>query len=315
MQDAGISLPPPGFSRHETLRYYVRKLQRHPTVALGRKAVRTVRSAAPAAWRYATRHLRQLPAVVIVGAQKAGTTQLYAYLTRHPRLFTASEKEVNYFSLHADRPVEWYQSRFPLRRQVGAVNGLTIDASPSYLPNPSALRLMRSVLREARIIAVLRDPVSRAFSHFQHAKSRGREQRSFEQAVEEEISLGLFPPERGVALLPGAAAQLGYVARGYYALQLELLLSLYPPEHVLVIDSAELFDDINATSQRIFDFLQLEPFEVHLDKIYNRGYYKEKSDPRVAERMRQHYVPYDTLLAQLLGRPFRWMGNGQQVAA
>lgn len=315
MPDRSPNSESPNFSRHEALRYYVRKLQRHPAISLGRDAVRTVRSAGPASWRFVTRRFRQLPSVVIVGAQKAGTTQLFAYLARHPRLFTAVEKEVNYFSLHADRPVEWYQSRFPLRRKVAAVGGITIDAPPSYLPNPSALRLMRSVLPEAKLIAVLRDPVSRAFSHFQHAKSRGREPRSFEQAVEDEIALGFFSPKFGVALQPDAAAQLGYVARGYYALQLELVFALFPQEQTLIIDSAELFDDTCACCQRVFSFLALEPCDVQPGKIYNRGYYKEKIDPLVAERLRQHYLPYDELLVQLLGHSFRWMKAAQPLAA
>ena len=76
---------------------------------------------------------------------------------------------------------------------------------------------------------------------------------------------------------------------------------------MLVLDSADLFADTNATCQRVFKFLGLEPHDVHPDKIYNRGYYREKIDPRVSQRLREHYLPYDELLEQVTGHRFSWM--------
>jgi hypothetical protein len=108
---------------------------------------------------------------------------------------------------------------------------------------------------------------------------------------------------------------LDYLARGYYALQLELLFQLYQRDGVLVLDSAELFADTSAACQRVFAFLDLEPCDVQLSKVYNRGYYGEKIDPRVADRLRQHYRPYDEMLKDLLGRSFRWMADRQPLAA
>jgi hypothetical protein len=298
-------------SPHDAMRFYGRKLQRHPAFKYWRQASRAARSFAPNTWRRATRHYRALPAAVIVGAQKAGTTQLYSYLATHPRIFPAAQKEVNYFTTHVQRPVDWYRSQFPLRRQMAAVGGLTIDASPSYLPVPHALRTMHSVLPDAKIIAILRDPVSRAFSHYQHAKTRGRDPRSFEQAVNDELREGQFPPQLGVALHPDARPQLGYLGRSYYALQLELLLALYPRNRVMIIDSADLFQDTGETCQRVFEFLGIEPCAIEPGKVYNRGYYKEKIDPQVAVQLCEHFRPYDELLLQLLGRPFCWMGHRQ----
>jgi hypothetical protein len=104
---------------------------------------------------------------------------------------------------------------------------------------------------------------------------------------------------------------LGYVGRGYYALQLELLLALYPANRVLVIDSADLFSNTSATCGRVFRFLGLEDFDVQPGKVYNRGYYQEKVDPRVAEQLREHYRPYDALLTDVVGRPFQWMSRRQ----
>jgi len=72
---------------------------------------------------------------------------------------------------------------------------------------------MQTVLPNARIIVILRDPVSRAFSHYQHKKTRHLESRSFAEAVEAEIRTNEFPAQWGVALRDGAQPMLGYVAR------------------------------------------------------------------------------------------------------
>ena len=91
---------------------------------------------------------------------------------------------------------------------------------------------------------MLRDPVSRAFAHYQHEQARYVEPRGFEEAVAEELRNNAFPAKRGVALAQDAKPMLGYISRGYYALQLELLLKVYTRNRVLVIDSASLPEDI-----------------------------------------------------------------------
>jgi sulfotransferase family protein len=298
----------------QSLRVFMRQLKRHPAFRVWKAPFDFVMDLPTSCWRMATNRVRHLPTTVIVGAQKAGTTQLYAYMVKHPRCFGAAEKEVDYFSKHPKRSVAWYRSRFPWRRRVWRRQSQVLEASPSYLPTPGALRKMQTVLPNARVIVLLRDPVSRAFSHYQHKKTRHLETRSFEQAVDDEIRTNPFPAELGVAMHENAQPMLGYVARGYYALQLELLLKLYRRNRVLVIDSASLFEDTAAVCNRVFSYMGLEDFDVEPNKVYNRGYYQEKIDPRVAERLREHYRPYDALLQDVFGQPFGWMRPRAQAA-
>lgn len=291
----------------QSFRAFMRQLKRHPAYRACTKPFDLVKDSLTGSWRLATQRARHLPTTVIVGAQKAGTTQLYAYMVKHPRCYGAAEKEVDYFSKHPKRPVAWYRSRFPWKRRVWWRQGHVLEASPSYLPTPSALRKMHTVLPNARVIVILRDPVSRAFSHYQHKKTRHLEPRSFAEAVEEEIRTNAFPAQWGVALRDGAKPMLGYVTRGYYALQLEMLNKMYRRNRILVIDSANLFADTAATCNRVFDYMGLEDFDVEPSKVYNRGYYQETIDPRVAERLREHYRPYDEMLTEFVGQPFGWM--------
>ena len=85
---------------------------------------------------------------------------------------------------------------------------------------------------------------------------------------------------------PDAEPLLDYVGRGYYALQLELLLHLYSRQQVLILDSADLFEDTPAACQRVFTFLGLPPHAVQTDKVYNRGRYRETIDAAAAEQLR-----------------------------
>ena len=314
MSDKSSHDEPNGDSPREW-RYYTRRLRRLPIVRALRRTSQGVRRLPSHLWCRATQAQRQLPSVVIAGVQKGGTTQLFSYLIRHPRLLPGRYKEMDYFSRYADRPVEWYRSQFPLQSQVAKVNGYVVEASPSYICTTSAIPLMHSVLPEARIIVVLRDPVSRAFSGYQHSKTRRRELRSFAHVVEEELRQPAWRPELGQMVRPDVANMRRHVERGYYALQIELILNCYPRNQVLILDSADLFADTNAICQRVFEFIGVEPFEVQPEKVYNRGFYTEKIDPRVAERLREHYRPHDELLAELLGRRFSWMTRGMRAAA
>jgi hypothetical protein len=290
-------------------RFYTRKVTRHPLYQAWKAKTGPIKYALPNAWRIATQQWRQFPTVVIVGAQKAGTTQLHAHLLKHPRLFAGANKEVSYFSKNAHRSVAWYRSRFPLQRRVAAVEGHVLDSSPSYMPNPQALRQMKTVLPDAKIIALLRDPVARAFSHYQHIKTRHREARSFAQAISDELRENRLSPRFGAALAKGTAPMQGYVARGYYALQLELIYEMYSRDQVLIIDSAELFADTSEVCQRVFSFIGIGPFDVRSNRVLNRGYYKERMDADVENQLRVHYGPYDDLLAELTGRQFSWVAR------
>lgn len=284
----------------DSLHYYLRKLQRHPKYLSTKRGLRLARNALPNAWRRATQSSRQLPGAIIVGAAKAGTTQLFAYMLRHPRCFGPVNKEIHYFSYWHERGLPWYRAQFPLRQRVERVRGICLEASPSYLPTPEALRRMHEALPHAAIIAILRDPITRAFSHFQHQRTRRREARTFDEVVASSVG-------STNALGPTSAMEIKYVANGYYARHLEALLQIYPREQVLILDSDDLFDDTNRVCQQVFGFLGLEPFDVQPDKIYNRGFYRETIDDATRELLREHFRPHDEWLVQLTGRRFRWM--------
>ena len=174
-------------------------MKRHPAFRAWKTPFDLVKDSLPLALRMATNRVRHLPTTVIVGAKGRDDAALRVYgeasavLRRGGEgsrlLFEASEADRRLVSVAVSLAAAGCGGR-----------GMCIEASPSYLPTPSALRKMQTVLPNARVIVLLRDPVSRAFSHYQHEKTRHLESRSFAEAVEEEIRANAFPAKCGVAL-------------------------------------------------------------------------------------------------------------------
>ncbi len=120
------------------------------------------------AWLYRrlTAPSRPLPDFLIVGAQRCGTSWTYRTLGEHPRILRAWRKEVQYFDRARAfaRGPNWYRAHFP-RRPPGHLTG---EATPSYLYVPAAMPRLAALVPHARLIVLLRDPVDRAYSHYQH---------------------------------------------------------------------------------------------------------------------------------------------------
>jgi len=252
--------------------------------------------------------------MVVIGNDRAAVGELYASLSCHPRCFAAA-RPIDYFSLHPGKSVSWYRSKFPLAIRVARKRGHVLEASHSYLATPSALRLMRQVLPKTRVVALVNDPVERAYSHYLHRRVNAGETRSFAACVAEEFRSGKLTPRLGSTLQPKAAPMLGYVSRGYYAFQLELLLKLYPRNKVLVLDSGSFPSEMSGTCERVFNFMGLDHHDVQVMQSEPRGREAQRMDSNVATLLRAHYRPYDELLAEVVGQRFSWMPFSVAAAA
>lgn len=260
--------------------------------------------------RRMTSDLRAWPDFIILGAQKAGTTSLYRYLTLHPRVAAAHVKEVHYFDLNLARGPGWYRSNFPYRSALGdgPARRLTGEASPYYLFHPHCAARIRDALPEVALVALLRDPVARALSHYNHNLRNKRETRSFAQALEEED--GLLDGElRRMQTDPGyessAVQHYSYKARGRYAEQLERYFEAFGRERVLVLRSEDLFADPQRAFELTLAHLGLEPMRLVEFEQRNKGRYRRDQDPTLAG-LREYFEPHNARLASLLGRDALW---------
>ncbi len=248
--------------------------------------------------RLETAHLRQPPAFLIIGTQKGGTTSLHRYLNKHPDVSMAFKKEVHFFDFFFAKGIDWYLAHFPLRSEAN----LTGEASPSYLFHPEAPRRARDAFPDVKLIALLRNPVDRAYSHHQMEFRRGKEELTFEDAIEREAErLGDSDPD----IASGNWRRFSYVSRGIYVEQMARWLSVFPREQFLVIKSEEFAREPERHFAQVLDFLGLPPCQLPEYRTHNaHGYDEMRRDTRT--RLSDYYEPYNRQLYDLLGRNFGW---------
>ena len=269
-----------------------------------------------AVWTYgrATSAARPLPDFLILGAQKAGTTALYAYLRWHPGISGPSWKEASYFDRHYQRGEAWYRGHFPnpVRRwRAERANGRRLvlgEASPSYIVHPLAPERVHGLVPGVRLVALLRDPVDRAYSHYQHEVVRGTETLLFEEALDAEEERLRGEVERMTAdpaYFSHAWWNFTYLARGRYAEQLERWLAVFPRDQLLVVSSADLHDRPAETYGKILEFIGVEPHALDAyPRLFSREYTPMAAETR--ERLSAYYAAPNRRLSELLGRDFGW---------
>jgi hypothetical protein len=261
-----------------------------------------------AGYRELTAPMRGLPSVLIIGAQKGGTTSLFNYLVQHPDVREPFGKEIHYFDLHYGRGPRWYQGRFPYRRQLDG-GKLTLDASPYYLAHPLAPERAAAMLPDVKLIALLRNPIDRALSHYQHERKGGREPLSFADAIEQEPERTRGEEER-LRREPTSYSwnhhRYTYLRRGQYVDQLQRWVQHFPRERLLVLQSEWLFRDPAAATAAVHQFLDLEPYRLAHYKTFLAGTYERAMPPELRTRLVAHFEPYNRELYRWLGQEYDW---------
>jgi hypothetical protein len=247
--------------------------------------------------RIETAHLRQPPDFIIIGTQRGGTTSLYRYLTEHPGVGAAFRKEVHFFDRHYDKGMDWYLAHFPKRGEFPVVG----EASPFYMFHPEVPERARAAVPQAKLIALLRNPIDRAYSQY-HMKARHElETLSFEEAIAQEADrLAANDDPVGAAWRHHS-----YLARGVYVDQLRRWFDLFPREQVLIIKSEEFYEDPGRVLRETLGFLGLPPELPTRFKAYHLAEYPDM-DPAVRRRLADHFAPHNRRLYDLLGRDLGW---------
>ena len=261
-------------------------------------------------YRSATASMRALPDFLIIGEAKCGTTSLYDDLVDHRTVLEAAAKEVHFFDLRYHRGLDWYKAQFPLlwRIRKDSPRVQTGEASPYYMFHPHAPQRIKDAVPDVKLIVMLRNPVERAYSHYQHECRRQREARSFEDAVNKE-------PER----LRGEVERMledprynsrehrrhAYVTRGVYVDSLQKVMRVFGPDQLLVIRSEDYFAAPDATLRQVLDFLGVPARQPRRFARKNVGSYAP-IDPDLRRRLAEFYAPHNARLYELLGVDYGW---------
>ena len=205
----------------------------------------------------------RFPDFLLVGAPKCGTSALHAALARHPQLFLSEPKEPKFFLTDGPPPTSgggpgdvptwgehvWRRDEYEALFAAAPAGARCGESTVFYLYDRDAQRRIRALVPDARLVAVLRDPVERAHSNWAHLRGAGLEpEADFATALDRE-------PERIAA---GWAHFWHYAAQGRYGEQLEHLFALFPREQVLLIRYRELRDEPVATADRVCRFLGVD---------------------------------------------------------
>jgi hypothetical protein len=222
---------------------------------------------------------------VVIGAQKSGTSSLFQYLRHHPQIHLPPGKEIPFFSRDEryERGWEWYAQEFFSHAPAEALWG---TVSPQYMSDPVAPRRMYETMPDVKMIAILRNPVYRAHSHYKMAVLRDAETRSFEQAVRELSDEATASHVRTLRTGIESRSQC-YLAWGEYARILGPYYSLFPEEQILVLFSEELESAPLETYRGILRFLEVSPDFVpdNLGKRYHPGGTRKRTLP--VDRLRK----------------------------
>lgn len=248
----------------------------------------------------------KLPTVVIAGFQKCGTSALHEMLITHPDVSGACmdpgdpdhfSKEVHFF----DRPdrfqkgIDWYKERF-VQPSVH-----TIDATPEYIRSPDVIKRMASTLPNAKIILLMRDPVERAYSAWNHwLQSPDWKVPLPDKGFDDNIAveLDLYKQNRIQAS--------SMLVRGFYVVHIANLYRYYQPDQVYLGYSTHLNDDQDGELAKLFAFLGLQNYPIPRTVSHARSY---EAPMREVTRnlLREIYRPFDEQLAKLLGAQPPWM--------
>ncbi|WP_197018384.1 sulfotransferase domain-containing protein [Sphingomonas sp. URHD0057] len=256
-------------------------------------------------------HQGTLPNFIIIGAQKAGTTSLYSYLREHPDVLPCAYKEVWYFDLNYHKGTKWYRRQFidPASLPDSATRHYAVgEATPYYLFHPWAPQRIWRTVSQAKLIVLLRDPIARAYSQYQHNVRKGRETLSFAEAIERERQVYPGEMERFCSD-PSYEGEFhrhyAYLNRSCYADQLEEYLRYFDRSQLLILKSETLFAHPAAAYSESLRFLGLPNRELQDARALNVGKYDQTAIP-VHDKLRAHFEPHNQRLYDMLGVDFGW---------
>ncbi|XP_053642814.1 heparan sulfate glucosamine 3-O-sulfotransferase 6 [Cherax quadricarinatus] len=255
---------------------------------------------------------RRLPDVLIIGAKKSGTRALLAFLRVHPSI-RASGPEIHYFDRFYSRGLSWYRSQLPLSLE----GQLTVEKTPAYFTTPGVPERVKDDLPNAKLLLVVRNPVTRALSDYTQGLSKHRSRRSFEELTFVRWSSGLVNSEWGP------------ISGGLYARHLKRWLDHFPRSSIHVVSGENLIMDPAAELCKVQEFLGLRRVITEKHFFFNAtkgfpclvkrektgrphclGSSKGRSHPPVSQTtyniLRDFYRPFNFKFYKMVGHNFHW---------
>ncbi len=244
------------------------------------------------------------PNFMIIGTVKGGTSSLYSYLTKHPSILPAVNKELHFFNANFYKGIDWYLSQFP--RIPEQHNFFTGEATPNYIYSEEAVSKLFNYFPKIKLIAILRNPIERAVSHYYMIQQQGKEKRSLEKVIAVEMkqlqqmkSSSQFSADILREIKPK------YLTFGLYLYFLQEWMNVFPQEQFLILKSEDMYENPAAATKKVFDFLDIPNYQLLEYKHYFPGSYPPINvDLRC--QVSEFFQPHNQKLEEYLGMKFNW---------
>jgi len=251
---------------------------------------------------------------IVVGAQKSGTTALHYFLRKHPQIALPERQELHFFDDDEifSRPVDYdllHQQFRPvagstLLRFATARQAIAGEVTPSYLYWKPAMERIWNYNRQIKLVILLRNPIDRAFAHWNMQRFKDREPLGFLDALKEE-------PRRIAQPLTIESRRFAYVDRGFYSSQLDRVFKFFPREQVHIVKFEDFRDRKQETLDGIFEFLGVKSLRRIRDKDRNIVPYERTMTPEERKYLSEVFSAEITKLEQMLGWDCSdWKGRG-----
>lgn len=243
------------------------------------------------------------PNFIIIGAQKSGTTSLENYIVQHPQVIPAIKKETHFWYRDFEKGINWYLAHFPPIPK--SQNFITGEATPNYLENYQSAERIYNVFPEVKLLVILRNPVDRAFSQYNHWLRLNWDDRSFETAINSELEILSKNPEKPQGDKNYWQQTGNYIGRGIYVEFIKKWLAVFPREQILILKGENLYQKPVETMKEVFEFLGLPEHQLPEYRKLNPGHYSPIND-EMRQKLSEYFQPYNQRLEKYLGIEFNW---------
>ena len=260
-----------------------------------------------------------MPNFIIIGAGRAGTTALYSYLIQHPSIVAAltdSDKswaDIHFFEYITSNDVQWYKSHFPIlfsKPNKHKNSLITGEYTSTYMYHPDVPKRIFNLLPKIKLIAILRNPVDKAYSTYYQQFRYGECITSFEETIDAEfrrINLNKDFPELN-SNNPNFENFVAHniIRHAIYADYLETWLEIFNREQILILNSDDLKKSTKETLRHVFNFLNVSNYDIAntSQQVSARKYPPINESTR--KKLIEFYKPHNQRLNKLLGTNFDW---------
>ena len=237
---------------------------------------------------------------IIMGVQKGGTTALSVNIGKHPDIYIDTnndprKSEIHFFTIYWKNGIDWYKKKFDYSKK------LVGDKTPDLIYLDYTFPYIQNLNPYLKIILVLRDPIERAYSSWKMMKLFNYTEKSFEESIKDELDGKL---SKNINFY---TSNYYFLEKGLYFKQISNLLKWFPMQNVLILISEDVKNNMVKEYNKVYEFLNLDPFSTNDYKLEFVGENKSKIENKIYNRLIPYYKKDVKSLEQLLNIKLNWL--------